>query len=108
MNTTGVPLPPNPYHTTAHFAFNQAYETCLSLEGRHDRVVQSGVMKVLVCARFLGRMVLEAPQDEGREYFASEVSSRCHNDEELQGLAEIYAKRILCLRKSKFKCKFVF
>ena len=96
------PLPPNPYHTTTQFVFNQAYEICLSLEGRHDQVSQSGVMKVLVCARFLGRMILEAPQDEGREYFASEVG-RCHNDEELQGLAEIYAKHILYLRKSEIR-----
>ena len=76
-----MPLPPNPYVASTQFVFNRAYEKCLSLEGRHDKVLQSGNMQVLVCARFLGRMILEAPEDEGREDFASEVK-RCVGDEE--------------------------
>jgi len=45
--------------------------------GRSSRssVAVSGAMKVLVCARFLGRLILEAQQDEGREYFASEATT---------------------------------
>jgi hypothetical protein len=45
-------------------------------------------------------MILEAPEDEGREYFASEVN-RCLDDEELQGLAEVYTNHLLCICKSK-------
>jgi hypothetical protein len=50
-----TPLPPNAYYSTTQFVFHAAYERCLSLEVRHDRVLQCGDMKVLVCARFLGR-----------------------------------------------------
>lgn len=95
-----VPLLPNPYYATTQFVFHGAYERCLSLEVRHDRVLQCGDMEVLVCARFLGRMILEAPEDEGREYFASEVN-RCLDDEELQGLAEVYTNHLLYICKSK-------
>jgi len=95
-----VPLPPNPYYTTTQFIVHGAYERCLSLEVRHDRVLQCSDMKVLVCARFLGRMILEAPEDEGREYVASEVN-RCPDDDELQGLAEVYTNHLLCICKSK-------
>lgn len=97
-NMMPPPLPPNPYVASTQFVFNRAYEKCLSLEGRHDQVLQSGNMQVLVCARFLGRMILEAPEDEGREDFASEVK-RCVGDEELQSLAEVYTNHLLCICK---------
>lgn len=101
-----VALPPNPYYTTTQFVFHQAYKRCLSLEVCHNRVLQYGDMKVLVCVQFLGHMILEAPEDEGHEHFVSEVK-QCLDDKELQGLAEVYMNHLLCICKSNCACLMV-
>ena len=60
-----------------------------------------GRLDVLVCARMLGYVLLEAPTEEGRMEFASEVI-RCGNDgdKELQSLAELYKDHLLRVCKS--------
>lgn len=106
FTSTAMPQPlpsPNPYDTNegSHIAhFHAAYESCLDLERRHSQVKPCGTLQVLVCARFLGYMLLEAPTNAGREDFASEIL-RCMGDDELQKLAEAYKDHFLRVCKSK-------
>lgn len=92
------PLPrPNPYDANDEpniTYFHTAYEICLDLERRHGQVKQCGTLQVLVCARFLGYMLLEAPTNTGRKGFASEIL-RCLGDNDLQNLAEAYKDHFL-------------
>ena len=92
------PLPfPNPYDANDEFNtayFHAAYESCLDLERRHGQVKQCGNLQVLVCARFLGHMLLEAPTNAGRRDFASEIL-RCTGDDDLQKLAGAYKDHFL-------------
>jgi hypothetical protein len=89
------PLPrPNSYDTTILVLFNCAYSKCLDLESRHAQVSKHGDLEVLVCARFLGFMILEAPTDNGRKEFATEVL-RCNSDDDLQKLADLYKNYFL-------------
>jgi len=87
-----ISLPqPNPYNTTVQHVFHCAYNRCLDLERRHTAVkkLENGKLEVLVCARFLGYMILEAPTDEGRSEIASEII-RSIDDQTLQKLGELY------------------
>jgi hypothetical protein len=70
---------------------------CLDLETHHSTVKKVGKPMVLICARFLGYMLIEAPVDAGREGFASEVA-RCIDDEALQAQAELYKNHFLRVR----------
>ena len=105
-----LPLPPNPFSATSQCLFHLAYSRSLALESRHLRVAQGGRMSVLVCARLLGRMILEAPGDAGRMEFSREVS-RCGDDMQLQNVADIYKDHFLRICKSKLSpasCSSVF
>ncbi|CAA7265221.1 unnamed protein product [Cyclocybe aegerita] len=87
-----TPLPrPNQYNASSQFIPHTAYNRCLDLEDQHKQVSQHVRLDVLVCARFLGYMILEAPTDEGRMDVASEIV-RCAKtgDIGLQDLAESY------------------
>lgn len=92
------PLPSNPYNTCQQGTLHAAYKRCVSLQNSHSEVVQAGRLSVLICARLLGYMILEAPTDEGRAEFVSEIV-RCVNDEDLQKLAELYKNHLLRLCK---------
>jgi hypothetical protein len=95
------PLPrPNSYDTGPQLLFNRAYDQCLDLESRQTQVLQSGKLGVLVCARFLGYMILEAPTDDGRKEFTTEIL-RCRSDDDLQKLADIYKDHFLRVCKSR-------
>ncbi|KAF8167096.1 hypothetical protein B0H34DRAFT_812323 [Crassisporium funariophilum] len=89
------PLPrPNPYDLTSHLVLHSAYNKCLDLETRYEQVKKSFLLQVLVCARFLGYMLLRAPTDGGREDFAWEIW-RCSGDETMQELAQLYSDHLL-------------
>jgi len=92
------PLPPNPYNTGQQAVLHAAYKRCVVLQNNHLEVVQCGHLSVLICARLLGYMILEAPTDEGRTEFVSEIV-RCVNDVDLQKLAEVYKNHLLRLCK---------
>ena len=90
-----TPLPRlNSFDITHQFASYCAYNKCLDLEDRHAAVTKSGNLTVLICARFLGYMLLEAPSEDGRTNIASEIV-RCSSDEALQGLAELYKNHFM-------------
>ncbi|PPQ69947.1 hypothetical protein CVT25_001991 [Psilocybe cyanescens] len=100
------PLPrPNPYHPDTQSITHSAYTKCLDLETRHNQVAKSADVRleVLICARFLGYMLLEAPTDNGREDFAWEVF-RCTTDIELQQLAQIYNDHLLRIFRRNKGC----
>ena len=91
----------NPYKETAQFVIRCAYDRCLDLETRHMEVPKHGRLDVLVCARMLGYMLLEAPTEEGRMDFASEVVRCGHDgDKALQSLAELYKDHLFRVCKS--------
>ena len=92
------PLPPNPYNTGQQAVLHAAYKRCVILQNSHSEVGQRGRLSVLICARLLGYMILEAPTDEGRTEFVSEIV-RCVDDMDLQKLAEVYKNHLLRLCK---------
>ncbi|CAA7262600.1 unnamed protein product [Cyclocybe aegerita] len=66
-----TPLPPNPF-SNATIA-REASNKYLDLERRHEQVRQEGRLSVLVCARFLGHLLLEAPTESGHDKVASKI-----------------------------------
>jgi len=96
------PLPSNPYNTGQQAVLHVAYGRCATLQNRHSQVVPCGHLSVLICARILGYMILEAPTDEGRTELATEIV-RCVGDEDLQKLAEIYKNHLLRVCKPLFR-----
>jgi hypothetical protein len=97
------PLPSNPYNTGQQAVLHVAYGRCTTLQNRHSQVVPCSHLSVLICARILGYMILEAPTDEGRTELATEIV-RCVGDEDLQKLAEIYKNHLLRVCKPLFRC----
>ncbi|KAF8889169.1 hypothetical protein CPB84DRAFT_1733076 [Gymnopilus junonius] len=98
------PLPrPNPHHLSTNAIVQSAYNRCLDLEARHEQVEKMVPLQVLVSARFLGYMLLEAPTDPGRQDFAWEIY-RCSSDSDdaMQKLAQLYVEHLLRLfRRNK-------
>ncbi|KIY49502.1 hypothetical protein FISHEDRAFT_41664 [Fistulina hepatica ATCC 64428] len=94
------PLPrPNSFNAGSELVLHSAYNLCLDLESKVlDNlaiVPQVGQLTPLVCARLLGRMLLEAPTDEGRKNVAAEIV-RCNGDDVLlQELANLYKDHLL-------------
>ncbi|KAF8877656.1 hypothetical protein CPB84DRAFT_1794761 [Gymnopilus junonius] len=89
------PLPrPNPFVTNA--IIEKAYDKCLNLEAKHDQVTKALDVRlpILICARFLGYMLIEATTNVGRADFAWETY-RCRNAVELQQLAQLYSDHLL-------------
>ncbi|KAF5350969.1 hypothetical protein D9756_008340 [Leucocoprinus leucothites] len=82
------PLPPNPYPTTT--VWYNAYDICRQFERRTTQPAAppSGLFE-LECARFLGYMVMEAPNDAGRENISKEIMSAA-DDAGLADLAKLY------------------
>ncbi|KAF8871844.1 hypothetical protein BD779DRAFT_1680079 [Infundibulicybe gibba] len=97
-----TPLPHhNPFDRAYLLASHCAYDRCLDLECRNTVVKKTGPLTVLMCARFLGYILIEAPTHVGREYFALEVV-RCDEDEAIQALAELYKNHFIrCFRLDK-------
>ncbi|KAG8929474.1 hypothetical protein FRC02_005533 [Tulasnella sp. 418] len=92
-------LPPNKFPPGI---VHEAYATCLDLQNRAMNVQQlkSGPT-VLVCARFLGYVILEAPTTTGQENFAREVTS-CQDGATLCKLAKFYIDHFVrCFRAAK-------
>jgi len=97
------PLPrPNPFNTTQP---GSAYQMCLHLEDCHAVVRQSEEtrLSVLVCARLLGHMLIEAPTETGRQNIATEII-RSVDDDQLQKLAETYKNYFILCCKSIVLC----
>ncbi|KAG8932747.1 hypothetical protein FRC03_007550 [Tulasnella sp. 419] len=90
---------PNPYTPGL---CHDAYDVCLDLERRSMNVQppKSGP-SALVCARFLGYMILEAPTDVGRLNFANELMTDS-KDAALCGLAKFYIDHFVrCFKAMK-------
>ncbi|KAG8944193.1 hypothetical protein FRC03_002148 [Tulasnella sp. 419] len=87
-------LPPGIVH--------DAYDACLDLQNRAMNVPQfKSDPPVLVCARFLGYVILEAPTTDGQAKFAREVTS-CQGDASLCKLAKFYIDHFVrCFRGAK-------
>ncbi|KAL1943932.1 hypothetical protein VTO73DRAFT_3750 [Trametes versicolor] len=58
----------------------------------------------LVCARLLGRLLLEAPTEDGRNNVASEIV-QCRDDSELFRLANLYKDHFIRLSSTVFREK---
>ncbi|THH03489.1 hypothetical protein EW146_g10433 [Bondarzewia mesenterica] len=86
-------LPPNNY---APGPWREAYDICL----RFERNAGDSQPKRLMCARFLGYMVLEAPAVRGRDNFSNEIKS-CANEEALKKLAMLYINHFVAVRAAK-------
>ncbi|KAF8879585.1 hypothetical protein BD779DRAFT_1146539 [Infundibulicybe gibba] len=90
-----TPLPrPNPFDSTYLPDSHSGYLKCLELEDHHAVVKKTTKLTVLVCARLLGYMLVEALEDATREEFASEIV-RCTDDEALQALAGLYKDHLI-------------
>jgi len=90
--TEGTKLPsPNPFNPTVLLMEHSAYQICLDMEARTEiqSILKTGHLTPLVCARFLGYMVLEAPTDAGRLEISTEIV-HCTDDTFLQTLANLY------------------
>ncbi|PPQ93669.1 hypothetical protein CVT25_012728 [Psilocybe cyanescens] len=87
---------PNPYNSDTNSILYTAYNKCLDLEARHEQVKRICFLQVLVCARFLGYMLLQAPTDGGRKSFGWEIH-QCSSDDAIQELAQIYSDHLLRL-----------
>lgn len=100
------PLPrPNSFNTSNEPVLHVAYSRCLVLETNVLAspvavVPQTGRLSPLVCARLLGRLLLEAPTDDGRANVASEIM-RCQDESNLQQLANLYKDHFIRCCKSK-------
>jgi len=100
------PLPrPNPFSTTEQGPSHTAYQMCLHLEDRQAIVRQSEEtrLSVLVCARFLGYMLVEAITETGRQNVAAEIISSV-DDDQLQNLAETHKNYFILCCKSCILC----
>jgi hypothetical protein len=87
-------LPPSPYSPAT--LWDDAYNKCLTLES----AVAPSTMTFppLICARFLGYIILKAPTDEGCTNFSTKVHD-CVDDVALFELAEKYISCFLrCCR----------
>ncbi|KIJ54918.1 hypothetical protein M422DRAFT_153287 [Sphaerobolus stellatus SS14] len=71
------------------------------MEERHEEVEQIGHLTPLICARFLGYMVIEAPSVEGRLEISTEII-RCTEDHKFQQLANLYKDHFVrCFKAAK-------
>ncbi|THH20036.1 hypothetical protein EW146_g1228 [Bondarzewia mesenterica] len=80
-------LPPNRY---APGFWHEAYDICLRFESDCQNLpLVRASASPLICARFLGYMILEAPTDRGRDNCANEIKD-CADEETLMKLANLY------------------
>ncbi|KAG6852383.1 hypothetical protein C0991_012534 [Blastosporella zonata] len=84
-----VPLPLNTFNLATQPDVYEAYDRCLDLERRESVVEQWGYLTVLICARFLGQMLRQAPVEPGRQNVAADILEQT-DDEKLQCLANYY------------------
>lgn len=88
MWQVSYPLPPNPYPETT--VWYTAYDICRQFElSTIEQTIPLHGLSELVCARFLGYMVIEAPNDAGREDISKEILSAT-GDVGLVDLAKLY------------------
>jgi hypothetical protein len=78
-------LPPSPYSPAT--LWDDAYNKCITLESAVGPSIMT--FPPLICARFLGYMILKAPTDEGRTNVSTEVRD-CVDDATLFELARKY------------------
>ncbi len=98
-NSYIMPVPlltPNLFNPTTQALLRSAYNRCLDLEYRYEKVLKHGRLDVLVCARMLGYMIIESPTEEGRTEIASEIMRYTRRgDKGLQTLAETYLNHFI-------------
>ena len=84
------PLPLNPYAVGSFHS--DAYVSCVNMEAYALGLPpQDRGPSVLVCARFLGYMILHAPPGQGRNNISTEIAS-CNNN--FTRLCEVACKYI--------------
>ncbi|EIM91014.1 uncharacterized protein STEHIDRAFT_152697 [Stereum hirsutum FP-91666 SS1] len=102
---SGEPLPrPNSFNTGTELVLHTAYSRCLDFEtnvlANPAALPQTGKLSPLICARLIGRLLLEAPTDDGRANVASEIV-RCQDDTNLQNMANLYKDHFIrCFYKT--------
>jgi hypothetical protein len=90
------PLPENPFSVATDTPFHDAYEQCVLNEAG-----ASTNAKLLMYARCLGYLILEAPDDNARNHISHEIL-RCNGDSDtMNSLAEFYIQRLFRL------CEFI-
>ena len=86
------PLPPNPYPQALNPEAHAAYDQCLQ-----NQVDAGDDVKLLMYARCLGFLIIEAPSDEARDYLSSEIT-QCGGDvNKMNNLAKFYIENLFRL-----------
>ena len=86
------PLPVNYYPQDSNSAIHDAYDHCLRRE--HGAGNDS---QLLMYARCLGYLITEAPDDDAREYIASEILTCMGDGEKMNELARFYMNHLFRL-----------
>jgi hypothetical protein len=82
--TTDMPAPLSP-NTYPEGLWREGYKICLEFESKAIMIstpLPSSDPSCLVCARFLGYMILEAPTDRGRDNISRQIID-CVDEDEL-------------------------
>ena len=86
------PLPPNPYSQVLNPEIHVAYDQCLQ-----SQVDAGDDVKLLMYARCLGFLIIEAPSDKARDYLSSEIT-QCGSDvNKMNILAKFYIENLFRL-----------
>lgn len=102
---SGEPLPrPNSFNTGTELVLHAAYSRCLDFEtnvlANPAALPHACKLSPLICARLLGRLLLEAPTDDGCAIVATETV-RCQGDTNLQKIANLYKDHFIRCWESK-------
>ena len=89
------PLPPNPHPYVLNPDAHAAYAECLQ-----SQVDAGDNPMLLMYARCLGFLIVEAPSEEARDYISREIRG-CHSDaNEINKLAKFYIENLFRLCES--------
>jgi len=87
-----VPLPPNPFDQANNATSYEAYLWC-----RQSEIEAGTDAKLLMYARCLGYLLLEAPSPEARGIFSDEIIECIVQGADVNLLAEFYIKHLFRL-----------
>jgi len=86
------PLPSNPYPQDSNSEAHAAYDECLKCQDEAGNDA-----KLLIYARCLGFLIIEAPDDVARDYISHEIM-RCEgNGDQMNALAQFYITHLFRL-----------
>ena len=85
-------LPPNPFDQATETRFHDAYHQCVQ-----NQVDAGTDEKLLVYARCLGYLILEAPDFDARHLIVEEILECKANHDEMDSLAQLYINHLFRL-----------